>query len=138
VTAFLPLAQAEWGTVPDWVTAFGTLAAFAVALRLLAKELAARREYEEDRRRDQARLVAAWVERFIAMAPTNQYVVVLRNGSEEPVYDLRVTMVASDSPFASDPEAVRSKDGTLKEAGPVTLTVVRRCFQEPHVAYAAA
>jgi hypothetical protein len=38
VTAFL-LAKAEWGTVPDWVTAFGTLAAFAVALRLLAKEL---------------------------------------------------------------------------------------------------
>ncbi len=60
MTAFLPLAQAEWGTVPDWVTAFGTLAAFAVALRLLAKELAARREVEEDRRRQQARLVVAW------------------------------------------------------------------------------
>lgn len=41
------LAKAEWGTIPDWVTAFGTLAAFAVALRLLAKELAARREYEQ-------------------------------------------------------------------------------------------
>lgn len=59
MTAFLPLAQVEWGTVPDWVAAFGTLAAFAVALRLLFKELEARREYEADRRRDQARLVAA-------------------------------------------------------------------------------
>ena len=40
--------------MPDWVTALGTFAAFAVALRLLAKELAARREQEEDRRRAQA------------------------------------------------------------------------------------
>jgi hypothetical protein len=61
VTAFL-LAQAEWGTVPDSVTAFGTLAAFAVALRLLAKELTARREYEEDRRRAQASRVICWLE----------------------------------------------------------------------------
>jgi hypothetical protein len=36
------------------VTALGTFAAFAVALRLLAKALAARREQEEDRRRAQA------------------------------------------------------------------------------------
>jgi hypothetical protein len=27
------------GTVPDWLKALGTVAAFAVALRLLAKEL---------------------------------------------------------------------------------------------------
>ena len=46
--------QGLMGTVPDWVTALGTFAAFAVALRLLAKELAARREQEEDRRRAQA------------------------------------------------------------------------------------
>jgi hypothetical protein len=101
VTAFLPLAQAEWGTVPDWVTAFGTLAAFAVALRLLAKELTARREYEEDRRREQASRVACWVgvvveDPYSPPAPwaseigTPKVAAVLNNGSEEPVYYCRV------------------------------------------------
>jgi hypothetical protein len=34
MTAFL-LTKAEWGTVPDWIAALGTVAAFLVALRLL-------------------------------------------------------------------------------------------------------
>ena len=101
MTAFLPLAQAEWGTVPDWVTAFGTLAAFAVALWLLAKELTARREYEEDRRREQASRVACWVG-MVEQEPGRRLMpeiagefplvvgAVLHNGSEEPVYDCRV------------------------------------------------
>ena len=55
------LAQAEFGTVPDWLAAVGTLLAFVVALRLLFKELAAHREQEEDRRRNQASLVTAWM-----------------------------------------------------------------------------
>jgi hypothetical protein len=111
VTAFLPLAKAEWGTVPDWVTAFGTLAAFAVALRLLAKELDARREYQQDRQRYQASRVACW---FILVevqrsrrrrdVPIMDYdtpeaftpykvdvpAAVLHNGSEEPVFDCQV------------------------------------------------
>jgi len=100
VTAFVLLAKAEWGTVPDWVTAFGTLAAFAVALRLLAKELAARREVEQDRRREQASRVACWVQLvedkdqppmpWAPDRPARVVAAVLQNGSEEPVYDCRV------------------------------------------------
>jgi hypothetical protein len=128
VTAFLPLAQADWGTVPDWLEAFGTLAAFAVALRLLAKELAARREVEEDRRRAQARLMSAWITTWlpagadmkshaIRVAPGRpprspeeqpKAFVIVRNGSDEPVSDVRATMTTIAVhllPQAADPEA---------------------------------
>jgi hypothetical protein len=94
------LAGPDWGTVPDWLAAVGTLAAFAVAFRLLAKELTARREYEEDRRRQQASRVASWVgvveDPDLALSPwasetgTRRVAAVLHNGSEEPVYDCRV------------------------------------------------
>jgi hypothetical protein len=92
------LAKAEWGTVPDWVTAFGTLAAFAVALRLLAKELSARHDQEEDRRREQAGLVSVWPDLEIqhdeASQVTNMtFLVHIRNGGQEPVH-VRVTLVA--------------------------------------------
>lgn len=124
MTASLLLAQGQdrLGTIPDWLAAFGTLAAFGVALTLLAKELAERREYLEDRRRDQAGRVAAWPELEIQSGQPSRYVIVLRNGSEEPVYDVKVTLVAKDSPFASDPESVRNEDGSFKEAGPISLS----------------
>jgi hypothetical protein len=119
----LVLAEDRLGTIPDWIAGIGTFAAFLVTLRLLAKELAARREDREEERRQQASLVAVWV--MFEVDSTNIVVdsyLALRNGSEQPIYDLRVTIVAEDSPFASDPEAVRNTDGTLKEAGPVTHT----------------
>jgi hypothetical protein len=101
VVTVLPLAAGpDWGTVPDWLAAVGTLAAFAVALRLLAKELAARREQEEDRRREQASRVACWLEivedpdwpprHWAPDKPVRAVAAVLQNGSEEPVYDCRV------------------------------------------------
>jgi hypothetical protein len=123
VTAFLPLAQAEWGTVPDWVAAFGTLAAFFVALRLLAKELVARREQEQDRRRPQARLANAWLafeappdsDRDTAVRftwqprkpppPQRKAYIIAKNDSGEPVHRVRVSVVHKDSPLARDPEA---------------------------------
>jgi hypothetical protein len=116
MAAFL-LAKAEWGTVPDWVTAFGTLAAFAVALRLLAKELPARREYQEDRRREQARLVSAWFDAVLEPPTTLEFYIHRQNGSEEPVHDVKVTLVAENSAFAADPEAVRKENGDFKEVG---------------------
>jgi hypothetical protein len=112
VTAILPLAQAEWGTVPDWVTAFGTVAAFAVALRLLAKELAARQEQEEDRRRAQARLVNAWPgvrSRRSDGGEEYAYFAVVKNNSDEPIYDVYTTAAPMDGRFASDPEAARGQ-----------------------------
>jgi hypothetical protein len=89
------LAKAEWGTVPDWVTAFGTLAAFAVALRLLAKELTARHEQQQDQRRDQARRITAWANPW---PDPRHHVVVMRNNSEEPVSALTLVMEHPDMP----------------------------------------
>jgi hypothetical protein len=122
VTAFVLLAQDQdrLGTIPDWIAALGTVAAFFVALRLLAKELAARREVEQDRRRAQARLVSAWQEPRFDTAPSGKstatFVVILKNSSEEPVYEVWLTLVPDTSTFASDPEAVWGDDGAAKEA----------------------
>jgi hypothetical protein len=85
------------GNGADWVTAFGTLAAFAVALQLLAKELAARREVEEDRRREQARRVAAWT-LPAGRAPKVSHVLFMHNGSEEPIYEITLAMENPDEP----------------------------------------
>lgn len=96
-------AGPDWGSVPDWLAAVGTLAAFAVALRLLAKELAARREYEGDRRRAQARLISTW-DTFPEPDPHDSSVywfyVVVKNASEEPVYRVSVVMEEPGSIFA--------------------------------------
>jgi hypothetical protein len=105
-------AGPDWGSVPEWIAAGGTLAAFFVALRLLAKELVVRREAEEDRRRDQARMVSAWSfpELTGDAAPLKLDVyIMVRNGSDEPVHDVRITLVPKDSPFAADPEQAREK-----------------------------
>jgi hypothetical protein len=48
--------------------------------------------------------------------PPYEHVFFVRNGSEEPVYDVSIIMVAEDSPYADDPEAAWRKDGAL-EAG---------------------
>ena len=134
MTAFLPLAQAEWGTVPDWLAAVGTLAAFAVALRLLAKELTARREQEEDNRREQARRVSIWAQ--TAREPPDpsrwQYRLVLRNASEEPVFAVTFIMEHADEagrqvrgefwdvlPPGQHPELYQTVD---YPPGPITLT----------------
>jgi hypothetical protein len=125
-------AGPDWGSVPDWLAAIGTLAAFAVALRLLAKELAARREVEEDRRREQARLISAWpevpevpgvkdlprdtdVDDWLRETGTEAYVhLVMKNGSAEPVYRIYAVMVASDSSYADDPEEGAGQPGTAE------------------------
>jgi hypothetical protein len=117
VTASLPLAAGpDWGSVPDWLAAIGTLAAFAVALRLLAKELAARRDQEEDRRRAQARLVNAWpTMRWRESDGEAEGWSVVRNDSDEPIYQVKLTVVPRDSRFASDPEAARGQAQTIED-----------------------
>lgn len=135
MTALL-LAQGQdrLGTIPDWIAALGTVLAFFVALRLLFKELAARREYEEDRRRAQAGRVVCWLEvapatmSFTpsATSPTvtqvigHQLKVVLYNGSEEPVFDCRVHVDL-------DPAASRTfQDGSRR------LTLTERMLPSGH------
>lgn len=138
MTAFL-LAQDQdrLGTVPDWIAALGTIAAFAVALRLLAKELSARREQEEDRRRAQARLVAGWVAmpEQDPQAPANWvFGVVVRNGSDEPIHDVNAVMVPAGSPYASDPEATPPAIAAvrvLRESMPPGETIEQRLRMVP-------
>lgn len=122
MTVHLLATGPDWGSVPDWLAAIGTLAAFGVALRLLAKELDARREQEEDRRRAQARLVNAWPTmkwRESDGEAESWFVVV--NASDEPVYQVKVTVVPRDSGFAADPEAARGQVPTIEEDLPLPL-----------------
>jgi hypothetical protein len=85
-----------WGTLPEWLAAFGTLLAFAVALRLLFKELKTRREDVDSRLRAQARLVAAWVAQINTDETSGRRRttchLLTRNGSDEPVHNVTVTL----------------------------------------------
>jgi hypothetical protein len=102
-------ADPDWGTVPDWLAAIGTVAAFGVTYRLLRKELAAHRLYEEDRRRAQGRLVNAWLElRWRSNSEAEPWFTV-KNASDEPVYQVKITIVPAGSRFAADPEAARGQ-----------------------------
>jgi hypothetical protein len=84
--------------VPDWLAAIGTIAAFFVALRVLAKELEARREQAEDRRREQASRVAIWTQSVPQPGPSTTYAIVMRNNSEEPVSAITFSMEHPDEP----------------------------------------
>jgi hypothetical protein len=85
-----------WGTLPEWLAAFGTLLAFAVALRLLFKELETRREDVDVRLRAQARLVAAWAAQVKTDETSDRRRttchLLTRNGSDEPVHNVKVTL----------------------------------------------
>jgi hypothetical protein len=101
-----------WGTLPDWIAALGTVGALFAGLRLLRKELETRREDVEDRRRAQARLVAAWASpperRHDRTKDTSAWVfyVLTRNGSDEPVRNVTVTFYRPPSSQPSSLEPV--------------------------------
>jgi hypothetical protein len=86
-----------WGTLPDYIAAVGTVGAFFGGIRLLRKELEARRDDVEDRRAAQARLVAAWVGPSHPEVdpdksnPRTVSYILTRNGSSEPVANVWVT-----------------------------------------------
>jgi hypothetical protein len=86
-----------WETAAVWLEAVGTLLAFGVAFALLRKEQKARREYEGDRRRAQARLVAAWTTTpsTLGSRPDSPatFELITRNGSDEPVYAVLVSLL---------------------------------------------
>jgi hypothetical protein len=91
----------EYGTLPDWLAGAGTVGALAVALVLLAQDLRARREVEEERRRAQASRVVCWPESAKTVMQelppgvavplgAHHLEVILHNGSDEPVFDCQV------------------------------------------------
>lgn len=74
------------GTASDILGAIGTVGAFGVALWLLRGELVARRLHDEDRRRRDARMVAAWWDDEVGPDGFRVWVAV-RNAGETPIYE---------------------------------------------------
>ena len=130
---------ADWlaaiGTLAAFTVALGLFRAEQKARRESEKD---RREYEKDRRREQARLISAWpeapevpgvkdlprydidgadfdVDAWLRETGTDVPVhLIMKNGSAEPVYRIYAVMVASDSPYADDPEAGAGQPGTAE------------------------
>jgi hypothetical protein len=118
------LSEIRLGTLADWIAAVGTVGAFAVTSALLIREIRIHRAQKEEQDKVQARQVAAWLDLRAAPGdavenpPGLVTEMVFKNGSEEPIYGVRVTVVARDSPFASDPDAA-----TWPSAGTVRGTM---------------
>jgi hypothetical protein len=53
-------ATIDFGSLPDWLSGVGTVGALLLTYALLRRELDARRDEVNDRRRAQARLVTVW------------------------------------------------------------------------------
>jgi hypothetical protein len=131
VTCFPLLAQGQdrLGTIPEWIAALGTVAAFFVALGLFAKELAARREQQEDQRRDQARRVTALAQRWPGGA--ERHTLIMRNNSDEPASAITVVMEHPDKPGVITrqeswdllpPGESPEKSAFFAPVGPITLS----------------
>lgn len=82
-----PQAAIDWGSVPDWFAAIGTVGALVVALLLLGKELKDRRRAAALADLQPASQVFAWAKPEKARKGWATYVL---NGSNEPIYDVIV------------------------------------------------
>lgn len=75
---------------PAWLSAIGTVGAFAVALWLLGVQTLDHRAQSRDQRMAQASLVSAWLRDILESKPGArefyELVVRVRNHSAEPVY----------------------------------------------------
>jgi hypothetical protein len=84
----------DWGTVPAWVAAIGTVLAFAVTFALLLSEIRLRRAQAADQEMRQARLV--WVEmNGTKISPSQGKITmvtrpVVHNASDETIHGLFV------------------------------------------------
>jgi hypothetical protein len=78
--AAIGCGRADWGSVPAWVGAVGTTAAFIVALSVFMLN-------RLDRQRAEASKVAAWVEYD---ETGRAYAVCVSNGGSLPIYDVHV------------------------------------------------
>jgi hypothetical protein len=136
-----------WGTLPDYLAAAGTVGAFFAGVRLLRKELEARRDDIEDRRSAQARLVAAWVSPSHPEVdpdgsnPRRVYYILTRNGSSEPVQSVQVVTRARPSGItfikSDQPPPARKRSGKAlgqlrgyKVIAPDTTEVDQRTEEE--------
>lgn len=85
----------DWGNVPEWIAAVGSLGALAVALWLLGAQLRTYRTSEQDRIQSDATRVSAWWS-TPEIAPVVS--VHIRNAGDNPVYDCVVFLGPSRQP----------------------------------------
>ena len=89
----------DWGSAPEWFAAIGTVVAAGGAILLLHRESEQIREIRGEAQRRPASLVASWLEESGETAEAGRLVARLniRNGSEEPVYDVAIAYKKADS-----------------------------------------
>ncbi len=89
----------NWGDVPTWVSAIGSIATLLIALWLLYVDLKDRREAKGNLDSADARKVSAWYE------PSKTGITIfVQNMSEEPVYYLVVNVGNADSNLNTFPD----------------------------------
>ncbi|MFJ8815884.1 hypothetical protein [Amycolatopsis thermoflava] len=81
----------DWGNVPGWVAAVGTIGTLTLTVRVAWNQVRDRRQEQEDRRAAQARLVTAWVD-DVRRGKGFTATVKVKNSSDQAVYGLRVSL----------------------------------------------
>lgn len=88
----------DWGSVPDWVQAFGNIAVLGAAFEAIRREHRRTLKLEQENAAQRAEAarerisnVSAWPEDW----STNDIHVECRNGNSEPVYEVVVRAAAS-------------------------------------------
>lgn len=78
----------KFGELPAWFAAVGTVGTLAVSLSLLIRQA-------NERRSAQARLVSAWTEELLLdRQPFPVLIVLVRNGSEQVIYNVHISVAA--------------------------------------------
>jgi hypothetical protein len=86
------MSDVDWGSVPEWVAAVGTVGTLVYATVLLGKQRQ-RLQQEVDRHdREQASLVSAWVK----LEHGGQLSVRLRNANDVPIYQCYLELLDPD------------------------------------------
>jgi hypothetical protein len=92
----------QLGDLGTWVVGIATAAGLAFTALTLRLQAAQLERVEDDRRRSQASLIAAWTRPIPESRPhtSNEVMIVYRNTSEAPAYDGVITIDTSSVPGA--------------------------------------
>ncbi|MEY2446655.1 MAG: hypothetical protein QOH79_131 [Acidimicrobiaceae bacterium] len=93
----------KFGTVADWVAAVGTGGALVIGMLLLRAELRSRRADSDERLRSQSRHVVCWLHFVETQDDGSWWIVKVRNGSDEPIYQVAVSVDLGE-PSGGHPE----------------------------------
>jgi hypothetical protein len=98
------LQNIDWGDVPTWIGAIGTVLAVLAAIyagvqakRVYLIERRRDHQAEDDRRRTQAVAISGWVTESTGHSAASEWpILAIMNASTLPVYDLVATVTRSD------------------------------------------